>query len=289
VRFGLFLLLWSWVSLAQAVTVVASIEPLAMLAREVLGDEAEVSTLLLPNQTPHFAAFTPGQARQVRDAELVIWLGHEAEPNVEGLVDKAHGRTLALLDLPQTVRRYGDAHEHEGHAHHDSELDPHLWLAPDNAVRLADALLALAPQLGVDANAVAQRHDAFVKKLAQRRADWQQQFAPLHDTPWLTQHNPWGYLVDEWQLHEPLMVSASLQGSASARRFAELVQQMRAQNVRCAVAEPEAQRALLARLCQGECRIVDIDPLGRDLAGQGYVDFLQHIATRLQTCLAPAL
>jgi zinc transport system substrate-binding protein len=134
---------------------------------------------------------------------------------------------------------------------------------------------------------VAQRHDAFVKKLAQRRSDWQQQFASLHDTPWLTQHNPWGYLVDEWQLHEPLMVSASLQGSASARRFAELVQQMRAQNVRCAVAEPEAQRALLARLCQGECRIVDIDPLGRDLAGQGYVDFLQHIATRLQTCLAP--
>src|SRR5690606_41612229 len=84
VRFGLFLLMWSWVSLAQAVTVVASIEPLAMLAREVLGDQAEVSTLLLPNQTPHFAAFTPGQARQVRDAELVIWLGHEAEPNVEG-------------------------------------------------------------------------------------------------------------------------------------------------------------------------------------------------------------
>lgn len=288
-RFGLFLLLWSWVSLAQAVTVVASIEPLAMLAREVLGDEADVSTLLLPNQTPHFAAFTPGQARQVRDADLVIWLGHEAEPNVAGLVDKARGRTLALLELPQTVRRYGDAHEHEGHAHHDSELDPHLWLAPDNAVHLAEALLALAPQLALDANAVAQRHGAFVIKLAQRRADWQQRFAPLRDTPWLTQHNPWGYLVDEWQLHEPLMVSASLQGSASARRFAELVQQMRAQHVRCAVAEPEAQRALLARLCQGECRIVDIDPLGRDPAGQGYVDFLQHIAIRMQACLAPDL
>lgn len=286
-RFGLFLLLWSWVSLAQAVTVVASIEPLAMLARDVLGDDAEVSTLLLPNQTPHFAAFTPAQARQVRDADLVIWLGHEAEPNVEGLLDRARGKTLALLDLPQAVRRYGAAHAHDGHAHHDSELDPHLWLAPDNVLHLADALLALAPQLGLDPSRVRVRHGAFVEALAARRAEWREQFAAARDVPWLTQHNPWGYLVDEWQLQEPLVISASLQGSASARRFAELAGQMGDRQVRCAMAEPEAQRALLSRLCKGECRVVAADPLGRDLAGEGYLVLLQQLATRFSVCLAP--
>jgi ABC-type Zn2+ transport system substrate-binding protein/surface adhesin len=51
------------------------------------------------------------------------------------------------------------------------------------------------------------------------------------------------------------------------------------------MAEPESQRALLERLCRDDCRIVEADPLGRQLGMVGYAALLQDLADRFTSCL----
>lgn len=279
---GLLLLLCA--SLANAgPTVVASIEPLAMVARDIFGDQAQVETLLLPGQTPHFAAFTPAQAQQVQQADLLVWLGADAEPYLRALVKKGRGQRLALLDIDGIERRTDDdGHDHD---HGVEGLNPHLWLSPLNMRLLARQLAAQASSLGLDPARTQQALTSFEQRLDDQLARSRQRLAPWRDTPWLSQHNPWGYFVAAMSLRSPLVISESLQSGTSSRRFAELVAQMRSEQVQCAIAEPEAHRTLMARLCQGDCRLVDADPLGRDLAGTGYVEFVGALAARFAGCL----
>lgn len=272
---------------------VASIEPLAMVARAVLGDDAEVSTLLLPNQTPHFAAFTPAQLQQVRGADVVIWLGAEAEPQLQSLLAKQRGTELSVLALPGVLRRAGGdddnahkygAHDHDEHAH--AGLDPHLWLSVDNMATLARAIATRAVAGGAEEAAINQRRDSFIAALLQWRQSARQQLAPYQQTPWLSQHDPWGYFAESLNLQPPLRVSNGLQSSTSSRHFSELMQQMRNVPVHCVVREPEAQRALLARLCQQDCKIVDLDPLGRDRVYGGYLKFIETLTQGFADCLS---
>lgn len=298
-------LCWAQLTLAASqltpLTVVASVEPLAMLVREVLGDQVVVQTLLLPGQTPHFASFTPGQAQRVQQADLMVWLGADAEPNLAALVSKSHGRRLAMLEVEGLTLRYGAGHAHErDHAAEDSrnesahgardhaasELDPHLWLSPDNMARLAQALAEQGKALGLNSTDTDAALHTFEQALAQTLAASRQRLAPYAQQHWMSQHNPWLYFSEALSLRVGMQVSSGLQGGTSTRRFAELIEQMQSKSVHCVLAEPEARRALLARLCQpNACRIVEADPLGRDLIEAGYTELLAHLTRQFEHCL----
>jgi zinc transport system substrate-binding protein len=302
-------LCWAQLTLAASpstppltpLTIVASVEPLAMLVREVLGDQVEVKTLLLPGQTPHFTAFTPGQAQRVQQADLIVWLGVDAEPNLAALVNKSRGQRLAMLDVGGLTLRYGVGHAHDSDQtsddslndavhgagdHAASELDPHMWLSPENMARLAQALAEQGKALGLDSADTDARLHHFEKTLAQTLAVSRQRLAPYAQQHWLSQHNPWLYFSEALSLRVGMQVSSGLQGGTSTRRFAELIEQMQSKSVHCVVAEPEARRAMMARLCQPDaCRIVEADPLGRDLADARYTELLAHLTQQFELCL----
>lgn len=262
---------------AEKPRVVASIEPLSMIARGLSGDAATVETLLRPAQNVHSASLTPGQARAIRDADVFVWMGEEAEPQLAPLVKRRTGTTVALLEQ-RGVTRLGGGHDH---GHEDDRdrghmtLDPHLWLAPENARALA---LALAEILDRDAT-------GFLQALKATEARVRERLAPYRQTPWLSHHDPWVYFHHAFPLPEPLILSEGSPRGASSRRVLELARRMEAEQVSCAIAEPEARRALLEKLCHGDCRIVEADPLGRDQAGSDFTAFLEEIGRRFAECL----
>lgn len=281
---SLFLVLLLFVAPLQAKTLVASIEPLAMLAREVLGEDVEVHTLLLPNQTPHATAFTPSQMQLLRGADLVLWLGADAEPSLADLVGRRDSAAVALLDLP-AVEVLGSAEE-DDHGHGALGLDPHLWLSPINMAALARALPEHAATLGLERQALVQRVTGFEAKLTEARRTVRQRLEPMAQRPWLSYHDPWRYFYRSVGLSEPLVVSRTAEAGASSRHFALLVERMSNRKVACAVAEPEARRALMARLCrEDDCRIVEADPLGRDRQGATYTAFIVHLGELFADCL----
>ena len=344
-------------------TLVASVEPLAMVLRDLYGDSAEVVTLLEANQNPHNPMLSPRQMLTLRRADLLVWLGEAAEPAVASLAAKRDGDSLALLSLPGVTRREG-GHRHDGehdhgHHHEPGELDPHLWLDPRNMAVLAEALgarytlpegqpaasslaakrdgdsLALLSLPGVTRREGGHRHDgehdhghhhepgeldphlwldprnmavlaealgarytlpegqpaAFLADLEQTEAALRERLAPVADTPWLTFHHPWGYFQQRLDLRAPVIISEQLGAGPSSRRFVALAQQLEAEQVRCAILEPEAQPDLVARLCP-DCQRVALDPLGRDVPARGQGDdysrwLSERVAAGFATCLAP--
>jgi len=269
-------------------TLVASVEPLAMVLRDLYGDSAEVVTLLNANQNPHNPMLSPHQMLTLRQADLLVWLGEDAEPAVASLAARRDGGSLALLSLPGITRREG-GHRHGGgddhdHQHEAGELDPHLWLDPRNMAVLARAL-------GDRERLPGGQPEAFLDGLKDTEAALRERLAPVTDTPWLTFHHPWGYFQQRLGLREPMIVSEQLGAGPSSRRFVALARQLKTERVRCAILEPEAQADLVARLCP-DCRRVALDPLGRDARARGQGDeytrwLSERVAATFATCLAP--
>lgn len=270
--------------------VLASIEPLAMLLRDVFGDTVTVDTFLLSSQTPHDASFTPGQARKVQLADLIVWLGKSAEPALAKLMARGDGAELAMLSLPDIHQRelQGSDKDHDHDHAHDQQnnLDPHLWLSPDNMIELARALPAQAAALGLDPQQVQEQVARFETQLNRQRTLLQQQLAPYTDKPYLSHHDAWGYFAEAFGLRPVLPVSASTDLSPGSKRFIALIRQIEADNIQCFMAEPESRRALAERLCRDQCRVVEADPLGRGLGKVGYAALLDDLSQRFVRCLA---
>lgn len=266
------------------VTVVASVEPLAAAMREVFAEAPHIAvhTLLLANQNPHHASLTPGQAKMIRQADVFVWMGADAEPYLAAFSERYAQRQLAMTAQANIQRLYEEEHGHQAEAH----LDPHLWLAPHNMLALVEGLAPFAGVLGLTNEALEQGQQRFAHALEAATATLAQQLAPYQRVPYLSYHDAWGYFAETFALQRPVIVSASLEGEASSRHAVQLRKTMQQQNIRCAMAEPEARKALLERLCTGDCQLHQVDPLGRNATTQWYTDFLLAIGGQFQACLA---
>ena len=162
------------------INVVASVKPIHSLVSGVMEGIGRPDLIVKDAASPHTYSLRPSQARQLEDADLVFWMGHELESfleqPLEAIATKAH--VVELIDsskLKKIKMREGgmfDAHahddhdeheghddhddhdeheghddhdEHEGHDDHDEheghgEFDVHVWLDPENAKVLVDEI-----------------------------------------------------------------------------------------------------------------------------------------------------
>ncbi|ENW03452.1 metal ABC transporter substrate-binding protein [Acinetobacter beijerinckii] len=127
---------WGWTQ-----SLVVSTHPIYLIAKEVTAG-VEEPILLLNDQTGHDVQLTPAHRKLIQDASLVIWLGKAHEAPLDKLLHQ-NRKAIALLDsgiltiLPQRSLR-GVALA--------NTVDSHVWLDPNNAVRIAFFIATLRSQ-----------------------------------------------------------------------------------------------------------------------------------------------
>ena len=115
-------------TLAKAdVKVVASIKPVHSLVATVMQGVGAPDLIVEGAASPHTYSLKPSQARQLQEADLVFWVGHELEAFLEKPIDGiATGATIiSLLDshgLTKVTFRDGGAFDDHGH---DAKHDDH--------------------------------------------------------------------------------------------------------------------------------------------------------------------
>ena len=115
--------------LSDTPRVVTDILPVHGLVSAVMADIGTPDLIVGPGVSPHHAALRPSNARDLQQADLVIWMG----PGLLPFFDRARAalnqdaREVILLDLPQTLKLsprragghdHGDRHDHT-HDHGD--------------------------------------------------------------------------------------------------------------------------------------------------------------------------
>ena len=140
-RFFAFCIFTVMSSLSWSQAIVVSTHPIYLIAEKIT-EGVEKPTLLLKDQSGHDVTLTPAHRKTIQEAELVVWLGpqHEAPLN-KLLVNNASAISILESGIVQTLPQ----RDARGKAIKGT-LATHVWLDPNNAVRIGFFIAALRSQ-----------------------------------------------------------------------------------------------------------------------------------------------
>jgi zinc transport system substrate-binding protein len=255
--------------------VVVSFAPLYCFAANVAGDDAVVRNLMT-STGPHDFNPTDAEARLVYKADLLFINGLELDNNLAATLKKGSGnRQLAVVNLgsrlPADALLEGQCHhDHHGHAH-DHGTDPHVWLSPDLAARMTEAirdeLKAADPARAADYD---RRAAEYVARLRKLKADGQALLAGKADRKLVTFHESLAYFAEAFDLSIEGVVQKKPGVEPNNDELKALVAACREKKVRLIAVEPQytantSARAVLAELTRAgavpDPALVEIDPL----------------------------
>lgn len=109
--------------------VVVSIKPVHSLAANIMKGIAEPELLLDGTISPHDFTLKPSQAKNLQEADLIIWVGEALEASLSKSIHNLEGKTkiIELLELEgltqhkyrETKSGHGDHDDHAKHEEHD--------------------------------------------------------------------------------------------------------------------------------------------------------------------------
>ncbi len=285
VLIGLALLLA--VPVQAKLQIVASVKPLALIAQEVVGDQADVVTLLPITASPHDYPLKVSDHKRLSAADVVLWVG----PELESFLARPLGnlppeRLITSYQLPGLYWPDEATSNHHHHAHAHAGRDPHIWLDPRNAVLISRALAArlaeLQPESAPLFRANAQRFAAAAQLLDQQLA---QQLAPVRKVGFAVYHEGYGHFVGRYGLHQLAYVTYTPERRPGAKHMQEL-REVLAKEGKCLFMEPYYSAQGMDELARTlNLRIGLLDPIGERQVSS-YNQLLEQLGQSFLTCLA---
>ena len=236
---------------ADKLKVVTATEDLASITREVGGDRVDVTSIGRGYQDPHFIEPKPSFLLLLRNADLLEVVGLELEigwlpplldqsrnnrirPGQPGYLDVSQG--VEILDRPTVTvnRSMGDVHPLG---------NPHYWLDPANAVRMAiQVQRKLAELRPADAAHFDQRLNDFKIRMNDANKRWLTLMAPFRGAKIITYHPSWPNFTRHFGLNVAGTVEPKPGIPPSPSHTLDLINLIKAQNIKIIVMEPYFDR-----------------------------------------------
>lgn len=180
--------------------------------------------------------------------------------------------------------------DHEGHEGHNHDgVDPHVWLSPDNAKVLAEAVAKRLSSLDPENATVYQANLAdFEKGLALKDAELKASLATVKDVPYIVFHDGYGYFEQHYGLDHAGEVTVSPERKPGAKKISEIREMINHNKVQCVFSEPQFSPAIVKTLLDGtNVKSVPLDPLGTNITinRDAYLDFLSEVGGQFMSCL----
>jgi zinc/manganese transport system substrate-binding protein len=271
--------------------VVATTPDLAAVAKAVGAGHAEVSTLALPTQDPHFVDARPHLALDLARADLLVAVGLDLEigwlPTLQSGARNSKiqvggngflncSQFVHVLEVPATKvdRSMGDIHPGG---------NPHYMFDPRQAVLvgagIAKRMAELDPKNASDYQRGAARFQSDVEAARKR---WEQTLAGLRGVKVITYHKSLSYLADWLGLQVVEQVEPKPGIPPNPRHVADLLGLAHAQGVKLLLQEawyPTNTSRLVAD--KAGAKLVSLPSAPDFNQGKTYLDFMNELVGRL--------
>lgn len=240
---------------AAPLKVVASMSIIADLVRQVGGARVAVTALIGPEQDAHGYQPRPSDGSAIAAAGLMVINGIGLEPWAERLAAAAGYRGQGVV-ASRGIRPLiaGEGHHHGAeHEHDHGAFDPHAWQEVANVkayvTNIRDGLVAADPA-GVQAYQAAATQ--YLDRLNRLELDIQAAWLPIprEQRKVVTSHDAFTYYGDAYGVDFLAPQGLSTEGEPSARDFAALIAQIRAEKVRALFIENISRSTLLEQVAR---------------------------------------
>ena len=243
--------------------VVTSLFPYYDFARQIGGEEIDLSLVVPAGMDSHAFEPTPADMRMIQEADIIFCNGGEMENWLEQVLaslDTSDIQVVTMMDFVDAVEEEivegmedsGHGHEHGdadddhmddadgwdadgGHDHdHEHELDEHIWTSPRNAQVFArvigDALAGADPG---HAALYGERTEAYIGQLSALDREFEELTADSRRHMMVVADKfPFRYLADDYGLeYRAAFSGCSSDSEPSAKTIAYLIDLVREQEI----------------------------------------------------------
>lgn len=290
----LSLLLVSLTTQAKII-VVATLPDYGAVAREVGGNNIDLTVLAKPTEDPHFVDARPSFVVKLRQADVLIDGGAELEvgwlppllqnarnPKIEvgqpGRVQASQG--IRLMEVPaELTRAAGDVHA-MGNPHF--MVDP--IIAKAVAQHIASAFAAADPGHAADYQTNEKRFETTINAKLQ---EWGTKLLPFRGQSLVAYHDSWPYFAHRFGFNINLFLEPKPGIPPSPSHLAEVISQMKAQKIKAIIVEPYHNRKIAEKVAESTgAKVVDFAQFPGALPNtESYVALVDRLIDNLATAL----
>ena len=300
-------------ALAGPLKVVASFSVIGDFAKQVGGDQIDLTTIVGANGDIHVYEPTPADAVEMSKADVILINGLALEGFLDRLVT-ASGNKAPVVELTKGITPLAsteaDDHDHDhedadhdeedadhdhgdedGH-HHHGDLDPHAWQSVANAEiyvkNIETAFCAADPDNCPDYTANAA---AYLDKLSTLDADIHQMIdaIPSDKRIIITSHDAFAYFGHEYGLSFLAPQGVSTEAEPSAADVANLIRQIREEHAAALFTENVTDPRVVEQIAEetgisvgGELYALLSGP---DAPAATYIDMERHNAETISAAI----
>lgn len=262
------------------VSIVTSIEPLALIGRAIVGDQGKVTSLVDPRQSPHEYSMRPSDRIAIQQANLLIWIDASFELYLTDIFDaQARQKELITFSRLQNVKLL---HETSG------ELDPHMWLNTGNAAILADAIAQAVSVLDREhENYFQENLQKFQLELGRLENNIANDLASNNRTPYAVYHNAYRYFEEQFGLQHALVFLRIPESQPNVQEIMRVRNSVRELRPKCLLTEYDSNSAIIDTMLNGvEIEKPIVDTLGYKITTQkdGYLTLMSNLAQQFSQC-----
>ena len=271
---------------SRAPDVLATTTILADIARNVAGDQLVTESLLPFGADPHSYQPVPQDTKKINESKVLVVNGADYERSLEALLNNT-GNKKTIIEASASLRKITDPSN-------DQNVDPHLWLDPNNVIVYVENIREGLSQFNPDGADVYQANaQAYVDQLQELDAWINGQVAqiPPKRRVLVTNHDALEYFADRYgfKVVGSVIGSFGSDASPSAEQMAELIDRIKLFEVP-AVFLDAADNPALAQQIASETGVKVVTDLHLESLTEGgpagtYIDMMKDNVTKIVEAL----
>jgi len=271
----------------KTLSVVTAFYPLQFASESIGGTKVEVTNLTPPGAEPHDIELTPQQVAQIKEADLVVYIGGFQAAVDDAVKQEAKdtgldvGQGLTTLDPPP-----GEVAEAKANKEEAPIADPHIWLDPSLMAKISDRIGARFTQIDAANSETFKTNQASLsKQLTELNSEWATGTKTCRSRDLVVSHEAFGYLGKAFEFTQVGISGLAPDAEPSAAKIAEVTDFVRKNDVTTiyfeTLVDPKVAKTVAT---ETGAKTVVLDPLEglEEGSTQDYLSVMRTNLTALQ-------
>ena len=311
---------------SETTGIITTIQPITSLVSAVIGNTGKTISLIPTEISPHEYKLKPSDIKKLQNGNIIFYVSDHLETSITkvfenlpkniksiNLMEDAGIKHLAIRDNEAWERHdhrhgHGDHHDHnkkakehddhedekhakkhDDHNNHEKEDDVHIWLSPDNAVKIIKKVnKELSLYFPENAKTYNKNTNQMIKKINELEVELKNELSGIKDKPYVVFHDAYQYFETSFSLNA--VGSVALEGdiASSPKQISFIKDKIVKLKASCVFKEPQFDSKLVKIVVEGtNAQIGTLDPLGINVkSGENfYLQLLKNMAKSLKDCL----
>ena len=288
--------------------VITTIQPINALVNAVIGNTGGSNSLIPSDVSPHEFKLKPSDVKNLQDGNIIFYISSHLESSITkvfknlpknikiiNLMEETGINHLAIRDN-EAWERHDHHDDHDKHAKkddnhddHEKEDDVHIWLDPDNGIKIIQKVNKELSLLFPENSQIYNKNATnIINKITELKSELKEELISIKDKPFIVFHDAYQYFEKVFGLNAVGSIALEDDVASSPKQISFIRNKIIKSNVSCVFQEPQFDSKLVKTVVEGtDAKVGILDPLGVDISNNKdfYLQLLRNMSKSLKKCL----